>query len=204
MKGRVIAQLFCILGLLAMDAGWATAVPLSTAFTYQGQIQQNGSPIGTQSCDVQFGLFAAVGGGAALATQQASGVQVTNGLFTAPLDFGSSAFAGEDRYLELSVRCPAGTGSFSAPLSPRQKLTAEPYALYATNAGSVPWSGLTGLSCSSGQIARWNGSAWTCAAESGATYTAGSGLSLSGNTFSIANGGVTSTMIAPGTSLPPA
>lgn len=44
-------------------------------------------------------------------------------------------------------------------------------------------------SCSSGQIIKWNGTAWACAADidtdTNTTYSAGSGLSLTGTTFSL-------------------
>lgn len=39
--------------------------------------------------------------------------------------------------------------------------------------------------CTSGQIAKWDGSDWACAADSSSTYTAGTGLDLNGNEFSI-------------------
>jgi len=37
--------------------------------------------------------------------------------------------------------------------------------------------------CAAGQISKWNGTAWTCADDQ--TYTNGTGLDLTGNTFSI-------------------
>ncbi|MGD1994731.1 MAG: hypothetical protein PVI59_16180, partial [Anaerolineae bacterium] len=40
--------------------------------------------------------------------------------------------------------------------------------------------------CSSGEIAQWDGSAWLCAADDDTTYTAGTGLGLTDSTFSIA------------------
>lgn len=43
--------------------------------------------------------------------------------------------------------------------------------------------GKASLSCSTNQIAKWNGSAWACAADSNTTYTAGMGLNLAGTTF---------------------
>ncbi len=52
---------------------------------------------------------------------------VGEGLFTAPVDFGSTVFTGDGRWLAISVRCPAGSGSYT-PLTPRQSLTAAPYA----------------------------------------------------------------------------
>lgn len=41
--------------------------------------------------------------------------------------------------------------------------------------------------CDSGEIAEWNGSAWVCGIDSNTTYTAGTGLDLTGTTFSIAS-----------------
>jgi len=40
--------------------------------------------------------------------------------------------------------------------------------------------------CSDGQIAKWNGSGWSCAADDNTTYSAGTGLALTGTQFSIA------------------
>ncbi len=45
---------------------------------------------------------------------------------------------------------------------------------------------LNSISCSSGQIVKWNGSAWVCASDNDTTYTAGTGLTLSGGAFSLA------------------
>jgi hypothetical protein len=39
--------------------------------------------------------------------------------------------------------------------------------------------------CANGEIVKWNGSAWACAADSNSTYTAGTGLDLTGNEFSV-------------------
>ncbi|HEY76716.1 MAG TPA: hypothetical protein G4O00_11145, partial [Thermoflexia bacterium] len=99
--------------------------------------------------------------------------------------------------LEVGVRPGDSTGSYTA-LSPRQPLTAAPYAHYAR---SVPWSGLTGvpsgfadgvdddtlggLLCASGEVAKWDGSAWSCAADADSGgditgVTAGTGLAGGG------------------------
>jgi hypothetical protein len=40
--------------------------------------------------------------------------------------------------------------------------------------------------CASGQVAKWNGTGWTCAADNDTTYSAGTGLALSGGQFSVA------------------
>jgi hypothetical protein len=39
--------------------------------------------------------------------------------------------------------------------------------------------------CDSGEIAEWNGTAWACGVDSNTTYTAGTGLDVTGTTFSI-------------------
>lgn len=39
--------------------------------------------------------------------------------------------------------------------------------------------------CASGDVVKWNGSTWACAADSNSTYTAGTGLDLTGSEFSI-------------------
>ncbi len=44
------------------------------------------------------------------------------------------------------------------------------------------------LSCASGEVAKYNGSAWNCAPDDGTTYSAGTGMSLSGTTFSVNTG----------------
>ena len=39
--------------------------------------------------------------------------------------------------------------------------------------------------CTSGQVAKWNGTGWQCADDANSTYTAGTGLDLTGTTFSV-------------------
>jgi hypothetical protein len=51
-------------------------------------------------------------------------------------------------------------------------------------------------SCAAGQLLKWNGTTWACAADSDTTYSAGAGLSLVGTTFSVATGGITLAMLA--------
>jgi hypothetical protein len=54
-------------------------------------------------------------------------VTVTNGLFNVQLDFGSNAFTGDERWLDIQVKC-SGDSTFT-PMGTRQQLTAAPYAL---------------------------------------------------------------------------
>jgi len=115
--------------------GTAPSAALGTGFTYQGQLKKDGNPI-NGNCDFQFSLWDAAGsgspptGGNQIGSMQTKmGISVNNGLFTIPdLDFGSGAFTGDARWLQIAVRCPAGSGSYTT-LSPRQLLTPAPYAL---------------------------------------------------------------------------
>jgi hypothetical protein len=108
-----------------------------TVFTYQGSLQSNGVPI-TGLYDFTFALYgASVSGSQIGSTFTNSVVGVTNGLFNVPLDFGASAFNGQPRWLEISVR--KDTNSSYTTLSPRQSINATPYALSAA-ALSAPLS----------------------------------------------------------------
>ncbi len=117
------------------------AITLASTFTYQGYLEQGGVPL-TATCDMQFALFDALTAGTQIGTTLTrTNLAVNGGVFNAPLDFGATAFNGEDRYLAISLRCPAGAGAYTA-LTPRQPITPVPYAMYANQA---PWAGLTGV-----------------------------------------------------------
>lgn len=125
-----------ILTLIAGTVSVTHAAPLSSAFTYQGQLQQSGLPA-DGTCDFQFSVWDAAGsgsppsGGAQMgSTFPAANQVVSNGLFTVELTFGDGIFTGNERWLQIAVRCPAGSGAHTT-LSPRQKLTAVPYALHS-------------------------------------------------------------------------
>lgn len=121
-------------------AGESTTAALSTAFNYQGQVAEAaGDPI-DGACDLRFGLYDALSGGTKVGEVTKGNQPVADGLFAVQLDFGS-AFRGDARWLEIAVRCPAGSGNYTT-LSPRQELSAVPYALSvrpgARIEGSVP------------------------------------------------------------------
>jgi len=111
-------------------AGITSAAHAQAPFTYQGQLKQGGSPA-NGNCDFQFQLFDALSGGNAIGQpQQANNIAVNNGLFTVRLNFGFAPFNGDERFLEIGVRCPAGSGNV-VTLNPRQVLTPVPYSLFA-------------------------------------------------------------------------
>ncbi len=153
------------------EQGEGLQTALGTAFTYQGQLRSGGEPV-TDICDFQFSLWDADSSGTQIGmTQTWMYVQVSNGYFTIPnLDFGGTAFQGDARWLQIAVRCPAGSGSYTT-FFPRQALTAAPYALYSRTA---PWSGLTSVP-----------PGFADGVDNDTTYTAGTGLTLTANQFSV-------------------
>lgn len=126
---RPCSSLLTSLSGLALLAPIAIAgTPLGAAFTYQGQLKESGLPV-NGNADFEVTLFDAASGGSAV-TQLArfSNHPVDAGLFTLPIDVGVTPFNGDERWLEISVRVPSGSGEFKK-LTPRQQLTATPYAL---------------------------------------------------------------------------
>lgn len=114
------------------------AVP--TGFTYQGQIAAGGVPL-NGAANFAFRLFDAPSAGTQVgATVYHQGLNVSGGLLTTLLDFGAGVCDGNDRWLEITVN---GTA-----LSPRQELTATPYALYALSAGTAAYAASAGSAAS--------------------------------------------------------
>ncbi len=110
-----------------------------TGISYQGELLDVGS-LANGNYDLRFRLFDALAGGALVgspSTLTFTNQAVSNGLFNVVLDFGTNAFAGDERFLEIAVR-PGGTAVAFTVLSPRQALTAAPYAVHALTAGRTP------------------------------------------------------------------
>src|SRR5262245_52531341 len=141
MKRFVRPLVFLLMTLSSLAVHPACGQALGTNFTYQGQLKQAGTPL-NGAVDFEFRLWTSITSGVVVGIPNTiNNVNVVDGLFTVSLDFGAFAFNGAQRWLEIAVRHPAGSGSFTT-LSPRQPLTATPYALYALSGpGSAgPWT----------------------------------------------------------------
>ncbi len=106
-----------------------------TAFTYQGVLNDSGSPA-NGLYDIQFGAYDDPNTGnllGGLVTNSA--VQVSNGLFTTTIDFGSGVFAGAPLWLDIAVSTN-GAGTFT-PIAPRQPITPSPYAIFSSQAATA-------------------------------------------------------------------
>jgi len=130
-----------ILSAGALLAPCVSAEPVGTAINYQGRLDIADIPAdGTY--DFEFTLHDAASEGTQVAGPVVIGdATVIDGLFTLQLDFGPAAFTGQARWLEIGVR-PGESGGAYEILSPRQPISAVPYALYAASAPEPPeyWS----------------------------------------------------------------
>lgn len=107
----------------------------TTGFTYQGRLTDAGNPA-TGMYDFRFKLFDSTDSVTGIQqgpTISLPSVQVTNGVFTVELDFGAGVFTGAARFLEIGLR-PAGSPDTFNLLSPRQPVTATPYAVRSATA----------------------------------------------------------------------
>ncbi|HTY88397.1 MAG TPA: hypothetical protein VMB80_13090 [Candidatus Acidoferrum sp.] len=146
----------CVAFVLAstLNGPLSTAFAQGTAFTYQGQLQNNGSPA-SGSYNLAFSLFNTNNGGVAIAGPVTNNaVNVTNGLFTSLVDFGFGVFTGASNWLQIAVETNGGS-SFTN-LSPRQQLTPVPYAIYAEGTSNLlstlPAAQLPGNVITNGQL----------------------------------------------------
>lgn len=150
MNNKKLLVIFIVLAMLSLGVIGVAAqtggetpetaqTALGTGFTYQGYLEDDsGNPL-TTTCDIQFRLWDALVSGTQIGNvSYADGVDIKSGYFTARVntgnEFGSAAFAGDSRWLAVSVSCPVGSTPVS--LTPRQALSAVPYALSARSVHS--------------------------------------------------------------------
>ena len=122
-------------------ASASTCFAQSTAFTYQGELKQSGQ-LAVGVYDMRFRLFdAALGGAQVGSTVCVNNIAVTEGKFSAIMDFGQQFASSAARFVEIDVRADTGldcsnVGGFVL-LAPRQQLTATPRALAASIANAA-------------------------------------------------------------------
>ncbi len=113
----------------------------STAFTYQGSLEDAGAPASGPH-DFRVLLFNAASGGVVVGPPQcADNVDVIDGVFTLQLDFGQAYATTGERHLQIEVRqdtgLPCGDLTGFVALAPRQQITAAPVASHANSAFSL-------------------------------------------------------------------
>jgi hypothetical protein len=136
MKNKLFASLTLAL-LSTLSAELSALHAQGTAFTYQGRLNDGGVPA-NGVYDFRFRVFDALTdgtffGGAVVVPA----VGVSNGLFTIALAFNTAAFDGSARWLDIGVT--TNGGAILDSLTPRQPVTATPYAMIAGNVtGAIP------------------------------------------------------------------
>lgn len=173
----------------------AIAGPTTTAFTYQGVLRKNGTPMNSASVNLRFRLFDAASAGNVVGNPVTiSALPVQNGLVTVPLDFGITPFDGSGRWLEISVQ-DQGEGNFTT-LSPLQAITPAPYSLRALSADAVltlPFSGAGSAASTAAFLAENNDAATTSHGVEGLSHSGaqnssgvwGENVATAGNTVGV-------------------
>ena len=122
--------------LLQLIIAPGSVLAQTAAFTYQGRLLDSGQPA-NGSYDLRFTLANTPTKRNYVAGPLTNApVTVSNGLFAATLDFGESAFDGSARWLEIGVRTNGSSDPYTL-LSPRQAITATPYATFANTAATA-------------------------------------------------------------------
>ena len=143
---HLIGVLLVVLGL-----GRADVRGQSSAFTYQGNLLENGSPA-SGAYDLRFLIYPRAEGGFPVAAPLTnSATAVTDGAFTVTLDFGTNVFTGADRWLEVAVKSSGSAADFTV-LSPRQAITSTPYAIKALESHAAAAAASVTGSISAGQL----------------------------------------------------
>lgn len=167
---RVRTLVFTVVTIMALGAPIAA---LDTAFSYQGRLNDAGSPA-DGDYDFQFIIFTAeVGGSQVGPILNGDHVQVIDGYFTVYLDFGAGVFDGTALWLEVQVRDGGSMGAYT-PLAPRQAVLPSPYSLYS---GKVEWDDIEGMP-----------PGFADGTDDGSQYQAGNQLDLVGDTFDVVEG----------------
>jgi hypothetical protein len=138
---------------LAAPGSVPSFAPVSNTFTYEGRL-------GTISgrYDFKFRLFADTTSSTPVVStvRTFSNILVDSGEYTVALNFGSAAFTGEARFLEVRYRKHSTDSNAAYSLQARQPLLATPYAMSlrpgATISGAIanPGAMLYGINRSSG------------------------------------------------------
>ena len=205
MKGNHrIAPLLALLALSNLIPQLSTAHAQGTAFNYQGRLNDGGNSA-NGIYDLRFTVYDSTNTPgniiAGPVTNAATGV--SNGLFSATLDFGAGVFSGPGRWLEVDVRTN-DAASFTT-LLPRQPMLPVPYAIMANTASNLlgtlsagQLSGTVPLGQLPGAVVTNGASGLTLIGNFGGTFS-GYGAGLAGiNGSSIQAGTIGSTQLAAG------
>lgn len=133
---RASYSIGCMLAIALGTGAVVAQVPLGSSFTYQGQLKNASGLVNNPALEMSLTLYDAPTAGIPIAGPVNFSAAVLDGMFTIQPDFGSAAFNGQERWLEIAVD--------GVTLSPRQHISATPYALQ-TRGLSVDAAGNLGV-----------------------------------------------------------
>jgi hypothetical protein len=142
-----IPRWLVLLALAMLNPQFSTIFAQSTAFNYQGYLNDGGNPA-SGIYDVRFTVYDSTNspGNILAGPITNSGTTMSNGLFSVTLDFGADVFTGPGRWLQLDVRTNCSV--MFTTLAPRQQILPTPYAVMAGSAsnllGTLPAAQLSG------------------------------------------------------------
>ena len=141
MKAPIQVALVLVAVLSYAGLAYSPADAQSTAFTYQGSLDDAGTPASGLH-DFRFRLFSVASGGTPIgSTLCVDNVSVVEGVFTVQLDFGPQFATTEQRHLEIEVRRDTGLACGSTTgfvvMAPRQEITVTPMAIHSNSAFSL-------------------------------------------------------------------
>ncbi|MBS0191514.1 MAG: tail fiber domain-containing protein [Phycisphaerales bacterium] len=122
-----------------------------SAFSYQGRLNNAGAPY-SGTADMRFTIYdSETGGNPVTPTATQSNIAVIGGIFSVQIPVDASTFVSvPDRYLDVAVATPSGSGTF-VPILPRTRIGQVPAAMVATQSqyslfsAGAPWEGIAGI-----------------------------------------------------------
>jgi YVTN family beta-propeller protein len=151
-------NLFVALLLVLTCLTWhAQAAPTAT-ITFQGYLTDTNSVPLTAATDMTLALYPAPTGGTPLWSEHQTGVQVSNGIYSIQMGSVSPITLPFDAVYYLGI----AVGS-DPEMTPRQELSAVPYAFRANSADKL------NQSCNDGEVLKYStaASSWSCALAAG-------------------------------------
>lgn len=189
-------KLFSLLAMLMVTSSYFSQAP--QAFKYQAIARDaSGVPMNNQSVSFQISVLQGSASGTNVYTENHNVSTNSFGLVNLEIGSGSTVSGnfsnitwGSNAYY-IQTKLDA-TGGNSYVLMGTSQLLSVPYALYSESSGSgggaSALNDLTDVNAgapSANQVLTWNGSQWVASTpvDNNTTYSAGTGLSLSGTTF---------------------
>lgn len=120
-----------IILLFVLTCSVSFSAPQGDAFTYQGELRENGQQV-TGVYDMAVSIFDSDMGGLLLQSDVFPSVLVENSLFTLQVDVGNIVFSGDELWLELTFT----SDGVNWTTMPRQKIVNAPYALQSKFVGT--------------------------------------------------------------------